>query len=100
MVASAARDRTIRFWQPTIGRMVRYIRLESEPLNLTWSSDGERILAACVDGHLRIIDPVGVTVTEDLPAIDGWAYALAVHPEGHSVAIGGANGQIRRIEIP
>ena len=100
MVASAARDRTIRFWQPTIGRMVRYIRLESEPLNLAWTSDGERILAACVDGHLRIIDPVGVTVTEDLSAIDGWAYALAVHPEGHSVAIGGANGQIRRIEIP
>lgn len=100
MVASAARDRTIRFWQPTIGRMVRYIRLESEPLNLVWTSDGERILAACVDGHLRVIDPVEVTVTEDLPAIDGWAYALAVHPEDHSAAIGGANGQIRRIEIP
>ena len=98
MVASAARDRTIRFWQPTIGRMVRYIRLESEPLNIAWTLDGEQILASCVDGHLRVIDPVEVTVTQDLPAIDGWAYAIAIHPDDQSAAIGGVNGQIRRID--
>ena len=98
MVASAARDRTIRFWQPTIGRMVRYIRLDSEPLNIAWTNDGDRVLATCVDGRGRIIDPVEVTVTQDLPAINGWAYALAVHPHDRSVDIGGINGQIWRIE--
>ena len=99
MVASAAGDRTIRFWQPTIGRMVRYVRLESEPLNIAWTSDGARILAACLDGHVRVIDPVEVTVTQDLPAIDGWAYAIAIHPKDRSVAVGGTSGQIRRIEL-
>ena len=99
MVASAAGDRTIRFWQPTIGRMVRYVRLESEPLNISWTNDGARILAACVDGHVRVIDPVEVTVTQDLPAIDGWAYAIATHPKERSVAVGGTNGQIQRIEL-
>ena len=98
MVASAARDKTIRFWQPTIGRMVRYIRLDSEPLNIAWTNDGDRILATCVDGRLRVIDPIEVTVMQDLPATDGWAYAIAVHPHDHSAAIGGINGQIRRIE--
>ena len=98
MVASAARDKTIRFWQPTIGRMVRYIRLDSEPLNIAWTSDGNRILATCVDGRLRVINPIEVTVTNDLPAIDGWAYAIAVHPHDRSAAIGGINGQISRIE--
>ena len=98
MVASAARDRTIRFWQPTIGRMVRYIRLDSEPLNIAWTNDGDRVLATCVDGRVRIIDPVEVTVTQDLPAIDGWAYALAMHPHDRSAAIGGINGQIWRID--
>lgn len=98
MVASAARDKTIRFWQPTIGRMVRYIRLDSEPLNIAWTKDGDRVLATCVDGRVRIIDPVEVTVTQDLPAINGWAYALAVHPHDRSAAIGGINGQIWRIE--
>ena len=94
MVASAARDRTIRFWQPTIGRMVRYIRLDSEPLNIAWTNDGDRVLATCVDGRVRIIDPVEVTVTQDLPAINGWAYAIAMHPHDRSAAIGGINGQI------
>ena len=98
MVASAARDKTIRFWQPTIGRMVRYIRLDSEPLNIAWTNDGNRVLATCVDGRVRIIDPVEVTVTQDLPAIKGWAYALAMHPHDRSAAIGGINGQIWRIE--
>jgi WD40 repeat protein len=92
IVASAAGDRMIRFWQPTIGRMVRFVRLESEPLN--------RVLAACVDGHVRVIDPVEVTVTQALPAIDGWAYAIAMHPKDWSVAVAGTNGQIRRIELP
>ena len=99
MVASGAADRTIRFWQPTIGRMVRYVRLQAEPLNIAWTTDGARILAACADGHVRVIDPVDVAVTEDLPAIDGWAYAIAVHPSDGSFAVGGTNGQIRRIEL-
>ncbi|MED5453080.1 MAG: hypothetical protein VX961_00995, partial [Verrucomicrobiota bacterium] len=57
-----------------------------------------RILASCVDGHLRVVDPVEVTVMQDLPATDGWSYAIAVHPHDHSAVIGGINGQIRRIE--
>jgi WD40 repeat protein len=100
IVASAAGDRMIRFWQPTIGRMVRFVRLESEPLNIVWTNDGARVLAACVDGHVRVIDPVEVTVTQALPAIDGWAYAIAMHPKDWSVAVAGTNGQIRRIELP
>jgi WD40 repeat protein len=99
MVASAASDRTIRLWQPTIGRMVCYVRLESEPLNIAWLNDGSRIVAACVDGRIRVIDPVEVKVTQDLPAIDGWAYAIAVHPSDGSVVVGGADGQIRRIAL-
>ena len=78
--------------------MVRYIRLDSEPLNIAWTNDGDRVLATCVDGRVRIIDPVEVTVTQDLPAINGWAYALAMHPHDRSAAIGGINGQIWRIE--
>lgn len=99
MVASAAGDRTIRFWQPTIGRMVRFVRLESEPLNIAWTNHGDRILAACMDGHVRVIDPIEVKVVQDLPAIDGWAYAIVVHPNDRSAAVGGTDGQIRRIKL-
>ena len=100
MVASASVDRTIRFWQPTIGRMVRYIRLDAEPLDIAWTHDGARIVAACSDGHVRVVDPIAVKVTDDLPAIEEWAYAISVHPTDNSIAVGGTNGQIRQIQIP
>ena len=99
MVASAAGDRTIRFWQPTIGRMVRYIRLDVEPLDIAWLADGSQIVAACVDGRIRVIDADEVKVTQTLPAIKGWAYALAVHPTDGSVVVAGADGQVQRIEL-
>lgn len=99
MVASAAADRTIRFWQPTIGRMVRYIRLEAEPLDVAWTKDGEQILAACVDGKVRVVDPVEVKVKRTIDAIEGWAYGIAVHPKDKTVAVGGSNGQIKRLEV-
>ena len=99
MVASASKDRTVRFWQPTIGRMVRFVRLPAEPLDIAWVSDGSKIVAACSDGHVRVIDPEAVKVTQDRDGIDGRAYALAVHPTDGSVVVGGHDGQIRRVVL-
>ena len=98
MVASASGDRTIRFWQPTIGRMVRYVRLESEPLCLAWL-DEDFIVAGCVDGRVRVVNADEVTVTANQAAIDGWVYAIAVSPIDRSVVAAGTGGQIRRIEL-
>ena len=97
MVASAAADHTIRFWQPTIGRMVRYVRLASAPLDIAWLHDGVRIVAACADGRVRVIDAETVEVTGDLPAVGRLAYSLAVHPTDGSVIVGGQGGELRRV---
>jgi len=99
MVASAAADRTIRFWQPTIGRMVRYVRLASAPLDIAWLHDGARIVAACADGRVRVIDAETVEVTGDLPAVGRLAYSLAVHPTDGSVIVGGQGGELRRVVL-
>ena len=99
MVASAADDRTIRFWQPTIGRMVRYVRLQEKPLDIAWSTDGNWILAACVDGVVRVVDPTSVTVVHKVNALNGWAYAIAAHPNDGSFAVGGSDGQLRRLKL-
>ncbi|WP_153556751.1 WD40 repeat domain-containing protein [Roseimaritima sediminicola] len=99
MVASAAGDRTIRFWQPTIGRMVRYVRLDAMPMDIAWRSDGSQIVAACADGRIRVVDPEEVKVTETLDAIDGWAYAVAVHPHQNRVVVGGSDGQLKKVTI-
>ena len=100
MVATAAEDRTMRFWQPTIVRMMRYVRLDSEPLDIAWISESQ-IVASCVDGPARVVDTDNVvvdtdnvTVLQTIPVINGWAYAVAYHPHDGSLAIAGSDGQI------
>ena len=97
MVASVSDDRTVRFWQPTIGRMVKFARLAEAPLNVAWLNNGARIVAACADGAIRFVDPDSVEVTGEIPALAGWAYSLAVHPTDGSIVVGGPNAQVKRI---
>ena len=96
MVASSASDRTIRFWQPTIGRMVRYVRLPSAALAIAWIGD-ETMVASCRDGKLRVINTFRLSIEQDRPAVTDLGYALALHPTDGSVAVGGSNGEIRRV---
>jgi WD40 repeat protein len=100
MIASASDDRSVRFWQPTIGRMVRFARLPSPPRDISWVPDGTRIVACCNNGHVYVIDPDTVEVVADIAVTDDWAYTLAVHPSGGSLVIGGVDGSIKRLELP
>jgi len=99
MVASVSDDRSVRLWQPTIGRMVRFARLKTRPLAVGWLPDSSRIVSACTDGNLRLVDPLEVKVTRTLPAGAGWIYSMAVHPLDGSIAAGSSDGRIRRIII-
>ena len=108
MIASVGADRTVRLWQPTIGRMVRFARPDSIPLAAAWLPDrdgdenGSRVAVASIDGRIRVFDPETVAIIRDVPAIDGWAYSLAAHPTDGHLLVGGRRGQLRRItlEIP
>lgn len=98
LIATASGDRSIRFWQPTIGRMMRYVRLDSEPLDIAWI-DEKQLLAGCIDGQIRVVDFENVSVSRAIPVIQGWAYALTIHPSDGSFAVGGSDGQIFRIDL-
>ncbi|MCA9138044.1 MAG: WD40 repeat domain-containing protein [Planctomycetales bacterium] len=100
MIASASDDMTVRFWQPTIGRMVRFARLPSQPRDIQWMPDGTQILACCNDGHVYLVDPETVQVRQDLGALDGWAYAIAVHPVDNDILVGGGDGILLRLANP
>jgi WD40 repeat protein len=93
-LASIGADRTLRFWQPSIGRLVRFARLDSEPLSVAWTDDGKLAAAACVDGRLRLVDPASAEVVGTWPAIAGWAYTLLTSPDGQAFLVAGGDGEI------
>jgi WD40 repeat protein len=63
VVVSVSDDRTVRLWQPTIGRLMRFARVDSPPRCVAWSADGQQILVGCNDGTLQSIDPESIAVT-------------------------------------
>ena len=91
LVASAGADCTVRLWQPTIGRLVRFVRLPSAPTAIGWTLSGSHVLAACEDGCLRAVDAESVAVTELAPPLNGPAHALAPTGRGRAI-LGGAGG--------
>ena len=98
MIASVADDRTLRLWQPTIGRMVRFARLESVPLAVAWQPNGQRVATACQDGSFRLINPETCEVLFVANGLEGWAYAVAAHPTDGSFLLAGQFGQMKRIQ--
>jgi WD40 repeat protein len=98
MIASVAGDRTVRLWQPTIGRMVRFAKLEAIPLAVAWLPDGSKVAAATTEGHVLLIDPNTVEILKDVAAVDGWGYSLAVHPEDGTLLVGGRDGELQWVD--
>jgi WD40 repeat protein len=95
-VASASADKTVRIWQPTIGRLVRFSRLPVEPLSLAWTLDGSCLAVGCTDGKLRIVSATTVQILQQFDAIDGWAYEVIAAPDG-TIVVGGSGGQLVRV---
>ena len=100
MVASLSDDRSVRFWQPTIGRMVRFARLDVRPLDCCWLPDGSLLAVACEDGAVRWIDPESAAVSEKSPGLDGWAFSIAIAPDASAVVIGGRGGKLISLPRP
>lgn len=98
MVATVGEDRTVRFWQPTIGRLVRFSRLDAVPMDAAWSIDGSRLTVVCDDGSVRVINPETAKEERTLGSLKGWGYKITRHPtEGQFIA-GGHGGELRVFE--
>jgi WD40 repeat protein len=94
VVASISQDRTVRFWQPTIGRMMRFVRLESVPLDFCWLSDGAQLAVVCQDGRIRYVVADTAQVVQTIEALHGIAYCIAADSK-NGLLVGGSDGQIR-----
>lgn len=55
------------------------------------------IVVACTEPHVRMIHPEKVKVTQDIPALDGWAYSIAVNLTSGRLVAGGVTAGLRQI---
>ena len=93
-IVSISDDRTVRLWQPSIGRMMRFKRLVSVPRAVAWSKAG--IAVVCHDGSLHLLDPDTLETLHTYLTIKGVAYSLAIASDG-TIAVGGNAGQLKRV---
>jgi WD40 repeat protein len=99
VVASAGQDKTVRFWQPSIGRLVRFAKVPSPPLAVRWLPGGDHVAVACIDGHLRVIDWQTLRIVLEKKVGDGWLTSLAVSPNGSHGVVGDERGELHAISL-
>jgi WD40 repeat protein len=94
--ASGSDDKTVRVWQPEIGRMVRIVRGHEGPIfAVAYSRDGARLFSAGKEGVIRIIDADSDEILHHWAAHEDWIYALALSPDGRSLASGNWTGGVK-----
>jgi WD40 repeat protein len=99
MVASISEDRTIRIWQPSLGRLVRFLRLPSVPRCFLWSADGKEIYVGCNDGLIRVIDVESMAMNREFDGGIGRIHELLLGPDTVSILVGGERG-VRVLAVP
>ena len=99
MIATGSEDKTVRLWQPIIGRLVRFQRLSSPVSAVAWTPDGTALAAGCQDGMLRVIQADTLHTTEHAATVDTWITAVAVHPTESTALIGDGSGNLTKMPI-
>ena len=97
MIATGSDDRTVRLWQPIIGRLVRFQRLSSPVTALAWTPDGTALVAGCQDGIVRVVQADTLHTTERTTTTNTWITTIAVHPSESTVLVGDANGNLTKV---
>lgn len=104
-VVSLGLDRTVRLWQPTIGRMVRFVRLEAPGRCLIAGAKPLSVLVPTDDGRLVTLDLEAARQVDaiDLPSDEPTGAAIprftAVRdPFDGALWLGGPFGRLDRID--
>jgi WD40 repeat protein len=97
VVATWGKDRTVRFWQPTIGRMMRFAVLEGVPLSVCWIADAGELIAGDSNGAVSWIDWQTGKILRSEKVSDEWIVALDFEKRSGQVFVGTSSGELLRL---
>jgi WD40 repeat protein len=97
MMVTVSDDATVRFWQPMIGRMVRFARLESIPTCVVWNRAGTLAVVGTRTGKIHFLDPATATIVRTISS-KGWINCLALSRDEKSIFVGGETG-LNRVQV-
>ncbi|MEY4568347.1 MAG: hypothetical protein RLY14_3317, partial [Planctomycetota bacterium] len=69
LMASVSLDRTVRLWDTITGRMIRFVRLPTPPIDAVWERAQQEVLllwAVCEDGRARLVNLADASVEQDI----------------------------------
>lgn len=98
IVVTVSEDRTVRIWQPSIGRLMRFARLPSIPRAVAWSAKGNHLYVGCNDGQVRILDFTTMEIVKSIEGLDGRIHELLVDPSTQRLLAAGQSG-VRQLEL-
>jgi WD40 repeat protein len=95
MLASISEDQTVRLWQPSNGRLVRFAKLSAKPKCLVWHIDGRQLLVACEDGTVRWHDSATLNELRRVQYFDHAITSIALSPTDQKIFVGNARGDLK-----
>jgi WD40 repeat protein len=92
LLASISEDRTVRLWQPRIGRLVKFAKLPSQPRCIVWSADAGTLNIATNEGMIHRIDVTTMKTTAEMMTTVGRIHELLLDSDRHMMFVAGQNG--------
>jgi WD40 repeat protein len=97
-MVSISEDRTVRLWQPEIGRMIRFQKLASAPTTACWLASEQLWVVGCRDGQLWQLQAETLEVERTHATGVGRIHRIVGHPQSGHVVISG-NRQVAVYQV-
>lgn len=91
-LASISGDRTVRIWQPRIGRLVKFARLSTEPQRMVWSADFKSLYVATNTSMIHTVDAATMKVIAEQATTVGYIHELLLDSKRQILFAAGENG--------